>query len=264
MLDCIKITVLLPLYFILCFTYIFYQGKTRMIQDKTTYFMNLRKTPSSFTSTITINPILLKLEVLNNKVTLLNKKLERNSLPSFDSKIVKQKEIAELRGEIQNLSNESEEEINSFSITNKCIANSIRMYLLNNFRQILSNYKLAEQKNLVQVDESIKSYEFGDELIQETVQRSNNIKANILNLTNTLIQLKMALKSQSTMIDSIDHYFDQANEYLRQANKQIAKIPEKYTRFKDWIIYFLTYVICVLLSMILVKTYLHRDLHQSK
>lgn len=235
-----------------------------MIENKTSHFLALRTTPTITINLLTIDPILQKLEILNSKVGLLNKKLERNSLPSFDSKVSRQKEITDLRTEIQNISRETEYDINSLPILNQRIASSIRMYLQKNFKLILSNYKSAEQKNLIQVDESIKSYEYDTEMIQETVLRSNSIKSNIMSITNTLLQLKAALKTQSMMIDSIDQYFDQSNAYIKQANKHIAHIPEKYTKFKDWIIYFLIYVICILLSMILVKTYLHRDLTYKK
>lgn len=229
-----------------------------MLENKTPYFLKLRNTPTMFLPILTIEPITEKLEALNINVLALDRKLEKNSLPSFDSKISKQKEIFDLRNEIQKLVKETENEINSFSTFEPHITESIRLYLFNSLRTILTNYKSAEQKNLVQVDQSIKTYDYGNEMMQETMQRSSNIKTNILNITNTLIQLKMALKAQSLMIDSIDYYFDKSNMYLIKANQQIEHIPGKITKFKDYIIYTLLYIICVLLMMILIKTYTHR------
>lgn len=229
-----------------------------MLENKTPYFLKLRNTPTMFLPILTIEPITEKLEALNINVLALDRKLEKNSLPSFDSKISKQKEIFDLRNEIQKLIKETENEINSFSTFEPHITESIRLYLFNSLRTILTNYKSAEQKNLVQVDQSIKTYDYGNEMMQETMQRSSNIKTNILNITNTLIQLKMALKAQSLMIDSIDYYFDKSNMYLIKANQQIEHIPGKITKFKDYIIYTLLYIICVLLMMILIKTYTHR------
>ena len=59
----------------------------------------------------------------------------------------------------------------------------------------------------------------------------------------------------------IDFYFDKSNAYLNEANKEIDQIPSKITKYKDWIIFFLLYIICLLLVMILVKTYMHRHLY---
>lgn len=93
-----------------------------MIENKSQFFFSLRNKPTNSFDFITIDPVKLELEDLSSKVDLLNKKLERNSLPSFDCKISRQREISDLRFQIQNLSNSTEQDINSFEIKNKCLA----------------------------------------------------------------------------------------------------------------------------------------------
>jgi hypothetical protein len=243
-----------------------------MYQNKTQYFLLLRNTPTCPSTLISIDPIAEKLKILKNKILILNKKQDRNSLPSFDSKEAKRKELTEVQVEIETLKKNIETEINSFVTCEEIITNNIKKYLILQFKNILAGYKkIKTNSNHVNESESsiyhIPSNSEGNSLIggclidqsQETenLQRNINIKSNIVNLSSSLMQLKLALQSQSSMIDSIDYYFDKSNSYLNEANKQIDKLPGKLTAYKDWIIYTLFYIICCLLMMILIKTYLH-------
>lgn len=199
------------------------------------------------------------METLSSTILLLGNKIELLSLPDFGSRAKKYAEIQALRNKIQTLAQEIEKEVSSFICDDTDVTNTIKQYFINKLRLMLIEYKNLDQKKPVSIDEPCTETKtqmiYDVEQMQESVERSATIKTSVFNLTNTLIQLKIALKNQSASIDTIDTFFDKSNEYLKQANKEIEKIPERYCGFKDYIIYTLLYTICILLCMILIKTY---------
>lgn len=235
-----------------------------MFQDKTDYFLKIRQTPTKSFQPIPIDNIKSSIEALGSSISLLENKLQLISLPDFGSRVKKYAEIELLRNKIQTSVQEIEKDVMSFYCEDLSITDTIKQYFINKLRVVLIEYKNLEKNkpessisddSKTEIEKSIQIYNPNDVQLQESVERNTTIKTNIFNLTNTLIQLKIALKAQSTSMDTIDMFFDKSNEYLKQANKEIEKIPERYCGFKDYIIYVLLYTICILLCMILIKTY---------
>ncbi|ELA42493.1 uncharacterized protein VICG_00592 [Vittaforma corneae ATCC 50505] len=242
-----------------------------MIQNKTEYFLKIRQKPTKSYACISIHPILNQLVALGSCILQLENKMEMSTLPNFGSKEKKYREINDLKGRVQTLVKEIEQNVKSFNCEEKNIVESVQQYLLNNLRIYLAKFRNFEQKSLCKSDKTIQNFNIAQSsnhsfdylealnpetiILQETIQRSNNIKTSIFNVTNTLIQLKMALKSQTCLIDTIDSCFDKSNMYLEQANKEIEKIPGNYCGFKDYVIYTLLYIICILLVLLFIKIY---------
>lgn len=236
-----------------------------MIQDKTAYFISLRKSPHQPSKLLSIDAIKSKLVSLNNSLALLENKLELSSLPDFGSRIRKMKEITDIRSAIEQTAKSIEQETKEFHCQDNKIQEAVQSYLLSMLSTSLSRFRASQQKSLTPEDEKYENNiggntDFEWEMAQETQQRNQSIKTSIFNITNTLVQLKLALKNQTGQIDSIDRCFEKTNVFLEQANKEIEKIPGRYCGFKDKIIYGLLYVICILLSMIIIKIYRKQDL----
>ncbi|KAM0681224.1 hypothetical protein GINT2_000422 [Glugoides intestinalis] len=226
-----------------------------MIQDKTQYFFKIKKTPAVPRQCLSIDNIKPKISSLKLCISQLDNKLEFSTLPGFSSKEKKYREITDLRSRIDELSKEIEHETRDFNCEDKIIADAVQKYLFARLTACLSRLRAFQQRALCQTEEIIRKPDFEFEMMQETIQRNNTIKASIFNLTNTLIQLKVALKSQTGIIDTIDSCFESSNMFLAQANKEIEKLPSRYCGFKDYIIYFELYIICILLSFIIIRLY---------
>lgn len=226
-----------------------------MILNKTEYFLKIRKNTFKPYNELSIAPIKSLLLNLASLISQLENKIEINTLPNFGSKEKKIREIENLRERIQKLGKEIEKEVKEFNCNETMIKEDVQHYLLTNLSKLLSKFKNQAHINAfdqINNDQHPCDINFLED--QETIQRNNNIKTTICNVTNTLVQLKMALKAQTNLIDTIDGCFDRSNLNLEKANKEIEKIPEKYCGFKDYIIYLLLYTICILLILIFIKS----------
>lgn len=227
-----------------------------MIINKTIYFYKIRQYKASSVEFVSTDDIRNNITLLNVEISNLRKKLNKNSLPSFNSREKRFKEIETQKEIVNKLIENIDLEIKKFKVSEKRITVSVQSYFMTILKRIIIVYRNIQQDSLRKC-EIYNEYDDDDfrenGAVQYATIRSNNIRKSIFNLTNTLLELKMAIKSQNSLIDRIDFYFDKSNFYLDEANKEISKIPGNYTGTKDMIIYFLLYLVCVLLFLVLIK-----------
>lgn len=238
-----------------------------MIVNKTLHFIKIRQSPlKEFVPDLSVDHLKNNLKALSAEITSFSSKLERSTLPSFNSKERKSKEIKDARERIENRIKEIDKEVKSLAIPEKVIVEKVQHYFLSSLKKLLVLYRGIEQKSL-EVSETahnssqqpVYNNDAEESMAQNLLSRNAAIRSSIFNLSNTIVQLKMVLKNQTSMIDTIDLYFDKANVYLEEANKEIGKMPGKYAGIKDMIIYFLLYLTCILLCLVLVKAYKNKS-----
>jgi hypothetical protein len=182
-----------------------------MIHDKTEYFMKIRQKPCEIYTILSTNSIKTSLLNLGSSISQLENKIEMNTLPNFGSKEKKAKEIMELKEKIKGIVEEIERDIGYIKCEDIKIKETVQQYYLEKLKAYITKYRRFEQKMLIK-NEEIKDNCINDNnetmMLQETVQRNNQIKSSIYGVTNTLIQLKTALKAQTSLIDTIDGYFE--------------------------------------------------------
>lgn len=230
-----------------------------MIINKSIYFHKLRQKKCPEISFYTVQPIRDDIDNLNIEISLLQKKINRQALPSFDSREKKLKDLEAHKAAINTLIKNIEFRVKEIDFVEKRLVSSIQSHFFTILKRIVLLYRTMQQESL-KVNEIFDEYRLDDAvrvnegmLLQMTIDRKSRIRQNIFNLTNTLMEIKMALKNQSTLIDRIDFYFDETNFYLEEATREIEKIPGNYTAYKDFIIYILLCIIGILLALTLVK-----------
>lgn len=230
--------------------------------NKTLHFIKIRQSPSKeFTPGLSAGRLRDNLKALSAEIASFNSKLERSTLPSFGSKERRSKEIKDARERIESKIREIDREVKELVIPEKIIIEKVHHYFLVILKKLLILYRSIEQKGLEMSESACSSQQpvYNNDaeecMAQDFVSRNAAIRSSIFNLSNAIVQLKMVLKNQTSMIDTIDFYFDKANVYLEEANREIGRIPGKYTSLKDMAIYCLLYLICILLCMVLVKVY---------
>lgn len=233
-----------------------------MIVDRTNLYIQLRgSNMNKDFKTITTNIIRSDLRLLDMEIQVFKVKLEKNKLPSFQSKDKKRSEIKIIKDRIESNIRECTIKIKEVQLSSKPIAISIQEYFFKILKKKIIEYKEIEAKCVIEEVNSAEEENimFGqdtqDLMERESTYKSNNVRTSLIALNNSINQLKNILSSQTSMIDTIDLHFDMSNVYLEQANKEIDKIPGNYTAFKDKIIYFLLYVICILMAIVLYKVY---------
>lgn len=229
-----------------------------MILDKSTDFHNLRQKANVEITYASVAPIREKINQLNISISNLQRKLNRNSLPSFSSREKRFREIDICKENINAMVHDIEQTIKDIDIIEPRMLSSIQTYFLGILKKIIIFYRSVQQENLKkhEVYNEYMSPETcyeDDRLLQMTISRASQIRQNIFNLTNTLLELKMALSKQTNLIDRIDFYFDQSNFYLGEANREIDKMPGSFTEYKNFIIYCLIYIICILFILTVIK-----------
>lgn len=231
-----------------------------MIIDKTEIFMQLRQsTVQSPFEPISVDEIKNILKDLSTEIQLFKNKIEKNKLPSFQNKVKKITELKLIKDKIDLKIKEITIKIKEIKLTNKQLSNSIQEYFFNILKKKIIIYKEYEAVEVLESSNSESQDLFYNESSQELMEKeniykNNQIRASLLNLSNSINQLKVVLKNQTSLIDTIDYYFDKSNIHLEEANKEIAKIPKNYTVYKDKIIWILLYLICILMGMIVFKS----------
>ncbi len=229
-----------------------------MIVNKSIHYNSLRPQLADTRQWISVQGIRENITQLNIGISDLQKKLNRNSLPSFSSREKRFMEIDEAKEAINKQIKSLDLKIRELEIPEPLMGDAIQTYFFTILKKIVILYRSIQQDNLRkhEVYNEYKTQEtlFEDEkLLQMTVSRVSQIRQQIFNLTNSLIEIKMALKNQGGLIDRIDFYFSKSNHYLTAANNEIDKIPGNYTKYKDFIIYMLLYCISILLIMAIIK-----------
>lgn len=230
-----------------------------MIANRSICYHKLRQNKSPEIVYASVQPIRNLITQLNIAISNFQQKLNKQSLPSFRSRERRTQEIETAKDTINEMVKELDTSIKRIDIPEMRMCVSIQTYFFRMLKKIILFYRTLHQESLKRHEEynDHKPVEicYEDErLLQMTVSRVSHIRHNIFSLTNTLLELKMVLKDQTSMIDRIDFYFDKSNMYLERANDEIEKLPEHLTGFKDFAIYCLIYVLCILLVLALIKT----------
>lgn len=229
-----------------------------MIVNKTISFYKLRQRKRPDVEFATVQPIRNAIVQLTIEISALQKRLNKSLLPSFDTRERRMRGIEDQRCTINDTIRGIEIEIKRIALPERRMVISMQAYFFAMLKRIVMLYRSIQQESL-RKDEAYSEYAPSETvyeegcLLQMAAGKTAQIRQSIFNLTNTLLELKIALKSQSTMIDRIDFYFDKSNFYLEEANKEIEKIPANFAGIKDTIIYILIYAICLLLALSLAK-----------
>lgn len=237
-----------------------------MIQNKTEYFLKMRKTSTTSYISLNVDSQIKLLGLLDVSIQQLENRMEMSTLPNFGCGQKKNREITDLKERIQQMAQEIENEAGLFVCEEKTVQSAVKQYIFNKLHTELMKFKSLQQKQLYNEPQQtqdgagfcctyLEEPDAEGLLALETVQKTNSIRQSIQKLTNTLTQLKIALKAQTGLIDTIDSYFEKSAIYLDKANKEIEKLPGRYCGFKDYIIYGLLYIICILIVLIFVKNY---------
>ena len=229
-----------------------------MIINRTESYFRLRKTEPADEELKSVSFIRTRLDKLENAITSLRDKLNRNSLPSFTSRRKRQLEIDEMQNQIESEMKATEMDIKNIELDDSKIAKNITNYFLNIYSERLMEFREAQQAN-IQINEEHTAYEneqmgFSESFMeQEMIHKNMKIKNSIISLTNTLLELKTVLKQQTNMLDKIEIHLDESNHYMERANKEIEQLPKNLASYKDYIIYVLTYILAVLLILTVIR-----------
>jgi len=233
-----------------------------MICNKTIHFMKMRQGPIPAANRCIILPIRIRIAKLEEDILDLKKRMNKLALPSFSSREGKLKELDSQRHRINVEIKEAEKEIRGIRYPEDKITKSMQSYFIRMLKRVVLDYRKSQQESLREISTNgIAGAGFAasesERLLEETVQRTTNIRKNILQLTGTIAELKTALTAQNAMLDRIDYFLENSNFYLGETVKEIEKIPGGILRIKDFIIYVLIYIICVLLVLTAIK--IHRE-----
>lgn len=229
-----------------------------MIVNKTIELCRLRHFKKQSVQTISVDDIRKDLVKISELIEVFKQQLHKNLLPSFVPKEKQNQEILKLKDNLNNLIESTENKIKTFDCAEMKIVKAIKNYFFDNLRKFVLKYRSVQQEHVKKTDiYSDYCTESGiykeNEQLETMISQKCNVRESIFRLTNTLIELKMAIKDQNQYLDRIDYFVDETNFYLENANREIIKIPGNYTKFKDMIIYILIYIVCVLLVLILIK-----------
>lgn len=230
-----------------------------MLINKSIYYHKLRQRKQHCTGFATVDPIRDGIAKLNMEIAALQKKMSKHALPSFNARERKTRDIEAHKTAINAKIRELENMVKAVGVSEPRMNLSIQSYFYTLLKRIVVLYRAVQQESLNRsdvYDESQMNDTFYDDeaRLQMAMGRASQIRQNIFALTNTLLELKMALKNQSMTIDRIDFFFERSNFYLEEANKEIEQIPGNFTEYKDFIIYCMIYAVAILLILVLIKT----------
>lgn len=239
-----------------------------MILNRTDQFLQMRGTiPASMFIPFLVDDVRIELNGMVNDINELEGLLQKISLPAFNQRMKRANQLRELREKISQRIALIQKKLVEIKLNNPTVTNIIKAYFTTILNRNIIMYKEYESRNITidePTQENLKIDKHVDQLDEylenEARQKNSLIQKRILNLGNTISQLKLLLNSQTSVIDTIDIYFTESNIQLEKANEEIRKIPGNYIRFKNMIIYTLLYIICFLLIIILIKTYKERKL----
>lgn len=228
-----------------------------MIINRTAQFRKIVNSKLPEVTLISVQPIRDEIKALSEGISLLKIKLDRNTLPSFSSRQRHIREINSLKTEIEAKLQTIEGSIRNIIVGDKKMTEAIHSYFLFVLKEYALRFRSLHKTILKAAP--VYSPRYGqaevaaESPLQLMIKRSSKIQESVLTLSNTLMELKMALKQQGEVIDRIDTHFEKSNIFLEGANKEIMQMPRKLTKYKDYIIYFMMYLICVLLILSVVK-----------
>lgn len=184
---------------------------------------------------------------------------ERQCLPSFVSRKQRMEEIAGKKAEIDAGIEEIERAIHrvsSYSITD-AMKKNITDHLSLELQKIVHSYRSMQQDFLKKVScmEIFDRLDERDEevLLSESMVQANDIRQSIFGLTTILMELKIAIGSQTWKLDRIEFFMAQANENIKCANRELALTPSRGVFFKNRIIFILVLFVVILFCASMVK-----------
>ncbi|KAH9411361.1 hypothetical protein HK407_05g10280 [Ordospora pajunii] len=184
---------------------------------------------------------------------------ERHGLPSFTTRIKKQKEIDDLKRSIAESIACSERKIESLAgyTNSKCLSESMGEYFSAQLRAIIHDYRSIQQEFLKKMDLHDELEHEENESLDEKnmvmVEAVKDLRKSIYDLTSILLNMRMAVGQQSLQIDRLDFYFDSINFYLESTNNELEKIPATHGKLKDKVMYSMLAMSTVLTLMSLIK-----------
>ncbi|ORD94638.1 hypothetical protein ECANGB1_305 [Enterospora canceri] len=204
------------------------------------------------------------LEKLENSVNEYDRLLKKENLPCFSENSARIARIEATKSNIDQIHQSIRNEISEFAT--EISYRSIRVIFIEYFTQQLER-AMIRYRNIIRDNiHRTSSFEILNSVNSPTATFDNNmfelqlktnsnelINQSLLNISNTLAEMKINLKEQSLSIDSLDRYFENTNRYLDLANEEIRKIPKRFVRLKDKAIKLLIIVICCMLGALLMK-----------
>ena len=208
-----------------------------------------------------------KIRKLSNSTVKFEQILKIDTLPSFRENKENKLLVEQLKHEIETHQKEIKKAISAFAdiiphkIIKENLFNHLSMLLdqeIIKFKNILNDniHKTTKFDILNNIFNESNNFQYMTyELEQEQILKNKDvlIEQTLFTITNTLMEIKMHLKSQSIAVDSLDRYFENTNVYLDRANEEITKIPQTMFGLKDKVIKFLFFLVFSLSLALLIK-----------
>lgn len=245
-----------------------------MLVDRTLKFKSIRKLP-----TRSFQPELLLLKIRElvsfTRKQLYNLKLlqERQCLPSFSRRKEKKEEINKLKNEIRLLIARLDIHLKEISNLDydQNLKKRIKDYFAVIIHQILLEYREIQQKYLKRIKDlqifddledtrPFQSFDQQNIFSQKKQDDILNVRNSLYFITSMLLEMKTIIASHTEMIDKIDLLMDETNFNIDKANREIEKIPKQFGGMKDKIIIFLVFLMVLMFSILVFKSYRKRKM----
>eukprot|EP00866_Antonospora_locustae_P002602 jgi/Antlo1/2602/986 len=208
---------------------------------------------------ISIDDVKMNITKTKSNINDLHVMQERQCLPSFVSRKQRMEDITIKKAEIDAGIEEIERAIRrvgSYSITDTMKKN-ISDYLSLELQKIVHSYRSMQQDFLKKVScmEIFDRLDERDEkvLLNESMVQANDIRQSIFGLTTILMELKIAIGSQTWKLDRIEFFMAQTNENIKCTNRELALTPSKGVFLKNRIIFVLVLFVVILFCASMVK-----------
>lgn len=208
---------------------------------------------------ISIEDVKMHIARTKSNINDLRVMQERQCLPSFVSRKRRMEDIASKKMEIDTGIEEIERgiyRVNSYSLSS-AMKKNITDYLSLELQKIVHSYRSMQQDFLKKVScmEIFDRLDERDEevLLSESMVQANDIRQSIFGLTTILMELKIAIGSQTWKLDRIEFFMAQANENIKCANRELALPPSRGVFLKNRIIFILVFLVVILFCASMVK-----------
>lgn len=214
-----------------------------MINRTRDLHIHYKKPPSPFIPSLRISKIRNQILSVRSNLTKLRTTLSRHNLPFtrthvpdlLNLKVRLSQDIILLESYIKDIDG--------------TLGDPIRQYFNSILKTIVIDYRQSEEIHL----NSVSKVKGDDGQMLISLSETERIKQSIFFLTTMLMEIKMVVHSQREKIDRIEEYFDKARNDIENTNCVLKEIPRKHNRLKNRIVYFLSIVVVLLLTMSIIK-----------
>jgi hypothetical protein len=227
----------------------------QMIVNRTLEYkrLNPHSRPKSF---IDVSKIRKSIDEIYKNIKLLNIKQDKLKLPSFESKKKKRLEIQKMNDLIKERFKELEKMISEICTTDTNLNKFIINYFNTKLKTVLLDYKQVQQSFL-----NISCQEISRDVLDEECQMNATleldnimeIKKNIYEITNFILEMKMLIHQGSVSIDRLDVIYESSNINIEKVNNELEILKNNYKGVKDKLMYFMGGLVLILTILAIIK-----------